>query len=947
MDSPPKSLGELEPSSSRAVTVVPTAARRDALLRREPGAVAFGFSTLTRAELLARLLPTLGRELITTELAELALLEHEDAPVGCIARRGRLAAAGIGPRVLTALAAQDPHIARLAALDQSIERMLENLGAIDPAGARMALAAPSTRHDPLVDGKLIVEDGLSLGADSWAMLSRLERAGQPVEVSTDGLVCPALPAVEAWIEPLTSLAQRLRERGGSVSTAAARAVLGGEALETWIAPTEQAETRHAAGRVVSWLADGQVSAEAICVLAPSQRHTAVVRALQRRGVAAWAQTSARQSLLGRLLLASLEAAGQRWPRSTLASFVQTLDVEAGKVVLADLHAVGSTDDRGLGHRRRLESGGPRPANPATSAWLARMLDMWPGRAQPLEAWLMHTRQALRTLVGAVGRRDWRGRVLAVVAPAIDGRLEQAQRHALADGRPIEQERFAAALAQMLDATAVPDRPLGAAVRVTDLDQIPTDCTHLIALGLAEVGLLRPEGGSIVGLTEGSRRRLERAVGGRLTARRGLDVLRLLRALAGAQHAIVSRAERDVQGAALVPSPVWLAMAELGTATRVLDHGHGLTDDGRASLVALASDRRVVLGDGRVQLSPEATATVRARLGLSPAARSPVAWTTSASAIESYAECPFRFFASRVLGLEGPESYEDELDARESGSLRHAVMAEVFSALGEAELLPLRGGERGPEERRVALAAAHRALGEHAGSNRVGPTGLWRLETALLERDLLRLLETERAVASGWTPRFFEREFAASEIPLPGGSRIVRLRGRIDRVDTRGEGAQREAMVLDYKSGSVDGKLSAPRIGRTQFQLPLYARSIRGELSASAVDAALVSLRDGRRPPSTMLGLKREHPQVALMLDGTENDPPVPAVGGRDLLEADLTLDGAVWSLVLGVESGRFDVAPFDPPTTCRGCGFAALCLIVEQREPQGIGRRAGAREEEA
>mgnify|MGYP007004585498 CR=1 FL=1 len=112
-----------------------------------------------------------------------------------------------------------------------LERV-ENLGAIDPAGARMALAAPSTRHDPLVDGKLIVEDGLSLGADSWAMLSRLERAGQPVEVSTDGLVCPALPAVEAWIEPLTSLAQRLRERGGSVSTAAARSCRSKEARST-------------------------------------------------------------------------------------------------------------------------------------------------------------------------------------------------------------------------------------------------------------------------------------------------------------------------------------------------------------------------------------------------------------------------------------------------------------------------------------------------------------------------------------------------------------------------------------------------------------------------------------------------------------------------------------------------------------------------------------------
>lgn len=935
MDSPPKSLGEPGPSSSRAVTVVPTAARRDALLRSEPGAVAFGFSIWTRAQLLARLLPTLGRELIAADIAELALLERETAPPGCVVRRGRLAAAGIGPRVLGALASHDPQLGRLYAIDQSIEGMLDDLGAIDPAGARQGVAAPRTKQGPVVDGMLLVEDGLTLGADSWAMFSRLERAGQTLEVRMESVSCPALPTAEAWIEPLTSLAHRLRERCGSAHTGFEATTLDAGMVTTWLAPNEQAEVRHAAATAVEWLANGRVSAEDICVVAPSARHGAVVRALRRRGVEAWAPATARDSLAGRLLLASLDAAGQRWPRAALASFVQILDVGAGKAMLADLHAVGSTDDRGLGHRRRLESSALADSvisAASSTAWLARTLDLWPGSAQPLAAWLSHARQALRILADAVDPRDWRGRAIATVASSIDGRLEQAQRHALPDGPPIELERFSAALAAVLAATSVPNRPLGAAVRVVDVDWVAQDCTHVIALGLSEGGLVRPTGGTIAGLADGPRRRLERAVGGRLTARRGLDVLRLLRAAAGAERVIFSRAQRDGQGAAQDPNPVWLALAEVGPGPRVLDHGHDLTDDGRMALLALAQRPRARLGEPTVRLSVEATATVRARLGLAPAARSPVAWTTSASAIESYARCPFRFFASRVLGLDEPESYEDELDARESGSLRHAVMAAVFSSLGEAGLLPLRGAEHGSDERSVALEAARGALAEHAGANRVGPTGLWRLETALIERDLLRVLETERAVASGWTPRFFEREFAASEIALPGGTRVVRLRGRIDRVDVRGEGGQREAMVLDYKSGSVAGKLSAQQIGRTQFQLPLYARTIRGELSASAVDAALVSLRDGRRPQTTMLGLKREHPQVAMMLDGTHHDPPLPAIGGRDLIDTDVTLDGAVWSLVLGVESGRFDVAPFDPKTTCRGCGFQALCLIAEQRE---------------
>lgn len=898
--------------------------------------MAFGFSIWTRAELLGRLMPGLGRELVGVDVAELVLLGRAAAPVGAVARRARLLAAGVGPRVLGALSSRDDGVKRLYAIDRAIEEMFDELGVLDPAGARLALSREGAGAQ-LADSRLVIEDGMSLGADAWAMLSRLEQGGHALRVQLGAIACPTLPELETWTEPLSNLAQRLRERGGAATTTTVATELDPTRIATWLAPNELAEVRHAADAVARWLAEDGVSPASVSVVASRDRHGSLVRALARRGVPTWSDVSASDHLAGRLLMASLLAFGQRWPRAALVGFVETLDPRAGRALLADLHAVGSTDDRGPGHRRRFADRDPAERGPRTAAWLDAALDAWSAETQPLAAWLGQARQALRQLVSrsADGGDRARARAIARAAPAIDLRLAQGERFASLADRPASLERFTAAMGHLLGSTSIGSRPLGAAVRVCDVDSIPAHCSHLLAIGLSEVGLLRAEGASIAGLPEAPRRLLERAVGGRLAARRSLDVLRLLEAAGRARQAVLCRADRTAQGGTLSPSRVWVALADAGGGPRLLDHGHGLTEDGRATLRALQAGDGRRLDAPRVALDPEASAAVRSRLGITPAARGRVAWTTSASAIESYADCPFRFFARRVLGLEGSEDYEDELDARESGSLRHAVMASVFEALRHAELVPLRGAEFGPQERRVAIEAAEGALQQHAGSNRIGPTGLWRLETALIVRDVLRILETERAVAAGWMPRYFEREFAASEIPMPGAGmdeRVVRLRGRIDRVDMRGDGKEREAMVLDYKSGAVEGKLSAKRLGRTQFQLPLYARSIRGELSVAAVDAALVSLRDGRRPNKTMLGLKREHPQVAMMLEGADDGAPVPAVGGRELVDADVSLDGAVWSLVLGIEAGRFDVAPFDPKTTCRGCGFEALCRIAEQRE---------------
>ncbi|MBL8768093.1 MAG: exodeoxyribonuclease V subunit gamma, partial [Planctomycetes bacterium] len=71
------------------------------------------------------------------------------------------------------------------------------------------------------------------------------------------------------------------------------------------------------------------------------------------------------------------------------------------------------------------------------------------------------------------------------------------------------------------------------------------------------------------------------------------------------------------------------------------------------------------------------------IGLEPPA------VTSASALETFAICPFRYFARHTLGVDEPEEPEEQLtiDARDRGTLVHAILREVVEQLLKARQWP--------------------------------------------------------------------------------------------------------------------------------------------------------------------------------------------------------------------------------------------------------------------
>jgi ATP-dependent helicase/DNAse subunit B len=177
--------------------------------------------------------------------------------------------------------------------------------------------------------------------------------------------------------------------------------------------------------------------------------------------------------------------------------------------------------------------------------------------------------------------------------------------------------------------------------------------------------------------------------------------------------------------------------------------------------------------------------------------------TSVSALEDFAECPFRHFAGRVLRL--GEREEFRADAAGVGTLLHAIM-KVFHERAVAE----RGKWRAWTPPEAAQLVAD--LGEEQ---------LHESQFAALVQDPLVAWETRRRIgglaalvgqtiawmsAYGFDPAVSEYAFgdgsegaaAAWTLDL-GAGRVLKLRGRIDRIDAFRDGDGRVVVaVLDYK-----------------------------------------------------------------------------------------------------------------------------------------------------
>ena len=338
-------------------------------------------------------------------------------------------------------------------------------------------------------------------------------------------------------------------------------------------------------------------------------------------------------------------------------------------------------------------------------------------------------------------------------------------------------------------------------------------------------------------------------------------------------------------------------------------------------------------------------------------------TYSVSQLETYGECPFRYFSNRVLSLNIAEEEETELTSMKKGSLAHEILFEFYdlrrdespiAACGDAEfegavnlLRQIARNHLEAEEVQRPLNRADKLFWDIEVERLIGGHGRTGILPAFLEAERERNFEVQ--------PRYFEVEFGPSVRSEPADPQLgsakaitvgeVSLSGRIDRIDV-GNGM---FVIGDYKTGSTTPKLNDILEGRS-LQLPLYIAILEQLLSQQSspipgfegdpesvqgVGGVYYVLQEESR---TELGIgdrdyndrafhaRRQNRQLLpnrwYEIEDTQADSDSDAF--RSVIDKAIEYAN---QYVDSIAEGKFQLTSHDKTKVCRYCSFKQICRV--------------------
>ncbi len=305
---------------------------------------------------------------------------------------------------------------------------------------------------------------------------------------------------------------------------------------------------------------------------------------------------------------------------------------------------------------------------------------------------------------------------------------------------------------------------------------------------------------------------------------------------------------------------------------------------------------------------------------------------SISQLETYAKCPYKYFAERILFLQPLEEPSEEIEALEMGTILHNILYEFYKTLYDKKITLHEADDKSfnyAED--LIFKIAERNISD---ANFNSPLTFYEKEKILgLNGDkknsiLYKFLINERDDAEGFIPEYFEtgfgkisdgqnKYFTKEDFKIDD----IKVRGKIDRIDVQED--QNQFKVVDYKLSGR--KPSAEELYEgISLQLPLYMLAAKEIIKAqmnkdfSPAGAEIYSLKFNEKDfGKNFMNLTRKKI--------TEEEK---IILNEELIK---TCIDAIKKYVHNINEGKFNLSTLEDRENkvCRYCNFRPICRIQE------------------
>ncbi len=298
---------------------------------------------------------------------------------------------------------------------------------------------------------------------------------------------------------------------------------------------------------------------------------------------------------------------------------------------------------------------------------------------------------------------------------------------------------------------------------------------------------------------------------------------------------------------------------------------------------------------------------------------------STSQLETYAKCPYKYFAERILKLEQLDEPVEEIEALEMGSILHNLLYEFYAKLKNKNIVLFNCSQEEFKYAEDLLFSL--AIKKVEEANFKSPLSFYEREKILGINNnrkssiLYEFLKAERERKDGFVPSFLEVGFGFSDnFEIPESVRNLKakdvaVRGKIDRIDINNE--EKSFRVIDYKLGGRKPSDEDLRTG-ISLQLPLYMFAAKELIKAQLK-------KDYEPEGADIYSLRyREKYFGRLPVKSLSSDKSLT----EDLIETCLdSINGYVQS----ISTGKFHLTQLKDRESkvCRFCSFRAICRIEE------------------